>query len=65
MKIVDSLLIAPVIFCAIAALVGLLTDIRLATLFQGVAAASMAALMLHWLIGRRGRRRRSASADRG
>src|SRR6185312_9420064 len=62
MKVIDSLLIAPLMFCLIGALIGVLTDVRISALFQAVTAASMVALAAHWLIGRIGRRRRPASA---
>ena len=65
MKVIDSLLIAPLVFCLIGALVGVLTDVKISALFQAVAAVSMAALALHWLIGRMSRRRRAPSVDRG
>ncbi len=64
MKIIDSLLIAPLFFCVIGALVGALTDMRLSPLCAAISVASMVALTLHWLIGRAGRRRRPASAGR-
>ncbi len=66
MKIVDSLLIAPLAFCLFGALLGLVVDIRISQLCQGIVVASVIALTLHWLIGRFSRRRDPASArDRG
>lgn len=59
MRFTDALLIAPLGFCVAAAVLGLLVDISFAQLCLSAAAASGAALGLHWLLGRLGRRARS------
>jgi VIT1/CCC1 family predicted Fe2+/Mn2+ transporter len=59
MKIFDALLVAPVAFCIIGVLVGVLTDVPLSRVWEGVAAASMAALALHWALARSQKRIRS------
>jgi hypothetical protein len=64
MKIVDSLLVAPLVFCLVGALVGALSDLGFSSLCAAISIASIVALGLHWLIGRAGRRRRSVSAGR-
>ncbi len=52
MRISDLLLIAPMLFCIVGVLIGVFTDVALSRLWAAVAAASMAALALHWLLGR-------------
>jgi len=56
MRISDALLIAPTLFCIVGVLIGVFTDVALSRLWTAVAAASMAALALHWLLGRNQRR---------
>ncbi len=52
MKIIDSLLMAPALFCVIGVLVGAFTDVGPSRLWATVAAASLASLVLYWLVGR-------------
>lgn len=59
MRLFDALLIAPVLFCIIGVLIGVFTDVALSRLWAGVAAASMAALVVHWLLARTQKRARS------
>lgn len=59
MRVFDALLVAPVGFCIIGVLIGVFTDVSLSRVWAGVAAASMAALALHWLIARNQKRVRS------
>jgi hypothetical protein len=67
MRLSDSLLIAPVAFCAIGALVGATTNLGFSRLCLAVAVTSMLSLGLHWLLNRaqrRGRpRQRTGAAD--
>ena len=64
MRLSDALLIAPMLFCIGGVLVGVFTDVPLSRLWLAVAIASMAALALHWLIGRTQRRARSGEPER-
>lgn len=52
MRIYDALLVAPVGFCIVGVLVGVFTDVALSRLWAAVAAASMAALGVHWVLAR-------------
>jgi hypothetical protein len=52
MRIADSLLIAPALFCVVGFVVGALTEIGQSRLWAAVAAASLVALALYWLVGR-------------
>ncbi len=63
MRISDALLIAPMLFCIIGVLIGVFTDVALSRLWTAVAAASVAALAAHWLLGRTQRRRRSRQPE--
>ncbi len=63
MRISDALLIAPMLFCIVGVLIGVFTDVGLSRLWTAVAAASMAALALHWLLGRTQKRVRSRQLE--
>ncbi len=52
MKIADSLLVAPLVFCLAGSAMGVFWDVGFSQLCLGITAASGAALTLHWLLGR-------------
>ena len=60
MKIADSLLVAPLAFCLAGSLLGVFWDVGFSSLCLWITAASGAALTLHWLLGRAGRKGRAA-----
>ncbi len=59
MRLSDSLLIAPAVFCLIGALLVAFTNLGFSWLCLSVTVASVLSLGLHWLLGRNPQRDRS------